>query len=194
LHRRSRGTTWVEQDGAEPLPLFSFACSEAKETKSSLARRAERCAANLSRLPRLAVGRAVEGSAVLRRTFRANVFSTEQSWACGPPKAMKNASVQQPLSMNRRPLLCHPERSRGICGSADLSWKCFSTERSIVEKYAVYPCPGADHRKDLPRPHSTSAKHLAEPPDAEHYQAQREHAQDQKVGPQPGEARTLDHV
>jgi len=20
----------------------------------------------------------------------------------------------------------HPERSRGICGSADLSWKCFS--------------------------------------------------------------------
>jgi hypothetical protein len=21
---------------------------------------------------------------------------------------------------------CHPERSRGICGSADLSWKCFS--------------------------------------------------------------------
>ena len=23
---------------------------------------------------------------------------------------------------------CHPERSRGICGSADLSWKCFSTE------------------------------------------------------------------
>src|ERR1700688_5002074 len=23
-----------------------------------------------------------------------------------------------------------PERSRGICGSADPSWKCFSTERS----------------------------------------------------------------
>jgi hypothetical protein len=100
LHRRSRGTTWVEQDGAEPLPLFSFVCSEAKETKSSLARRAERCAANLSRLPRLAVGRAVEGSAVLR-TFRGNVFPTE---------------------------------------------------RSIAEKYAVFPCPGADHGKDLLRP------------------------------------------
>jgi hypothetical protein len=27
----------------------------------------------------------------------------------------------------RRPL-CHPERSRGICSSVDLSWKCFSTE------------------------------------------------------------------
>jgi hypothetical protein len=29
-----------------------------------------------------------------------------------------------------RPLLCHPERSRGICSSADLHWKCFSTKRS----------------------------------------------------------------
>ena len=33
-----------------------------------------------------------------------------------------------PLSFSNRPLLtttlsCHPERSRGICGSADLSWK-----------------------------------------------------------------------
>jgi hypothetical protein len=27
----------------------------------------------------------------------------------------------------RRSLLCHPERSRGICSSADLSWKYFST-------------------------------------------------------------------
>jgi hypothetical protein len=27
----------------------------------------------------------------------------------------------------RRSLLCHPERSRGICSSADLSWKCFPT-------------------------------------------------------------------
>jgi hypothetical protein len=28
------------------------------------------------------------------------------------------------------PALCHPERSRGICSSADLSWECFSTERT----------------------------------------------------------------
>jgi hypothetical protein len=27
--------------------------------------------------------------------------------------------------------------SRGICSSADLSWKCFSTERSGVERSAV---------------------------------------------------------
>ena len=46
------------------------------------------------------------------------------------------------LSTNRspwkhRPPLCHPERSRGICGSADHSWECFSTERSEVEGPAV---------------------------------------------------------
>src|SRR5271168_1798857 len=29
---------------------------------------------------------------------------------------------------NRHLPLCHLERSRGTCGSADLSWKCFSTE------------------------------------------------------------------
>jgi hypothetical protein len=29
--------------------------------------------------------------------------------ACGAPKVMKNASVQQTPSMNRRPFLCHPE-------------------------------------------------------------------------------------
>jgi hypothetical protein len=31
LRRRSRGTTWVEQDGAKPFPLLSFPCSEIKE-------------------------------------------------------------------------------------------------------------------------------------------------------------------
>ena len=30
------------------------------------------------------------------------------------------------------------ERSRGICSSADLSWKCFSTGRSGVERSAVF--------------------------------------------------------
>src|SRR5882757_6275500 len=41
------------------------------------------------------------------------------------------------LSFSNRPLLwqppspfCHPERSRGICGSTDPSWKCFPTECS----------------------------------------------------------------
>ena len=29
----------------------------------------------------------------------------------------------------RRSLLCHPERSRGICRSADLSWKCLFRQR-----------------------------------------------------------------
>jgi hypothetical protein len=41
----------------------------------------------------------------------------------GHTKVLKNVSVQQPLSMEPLPFPCHPERSRGICSSADLSWK-----------------------------------------------------------------------
>ena len=59
-----------------------------------------------------------------------NVFRLEESWACGRPKVMKSASSSNHSLSNRCPFLCHPERSRGICGSTDLSWKCFSTERS----------------------------------------------------------------
>jgi len=43
----------------------------------------------------------------------------------------------------RYPPPCHPERSRGTCGSADLSWKCFSTERSggiCSSTYATSEC------------------------------------------------------
>jgi hypothetical protein len=35
-----------------------------------------------------------------------------------------------PAQWKRRPPLCHPDRSGGICSSTDLSWKCFSTRRS----------------------------------------------------------------
>src|SRR5258706_1905199 len=40
-------------------------------------------------------------------------FSTEWSWARGPPKVMKNTSVRQPLSVGRlpSPLSSRPERS-----------------------------------------------------------------------------------
>ncbi len=65
----------------------------------------------------------------------------------GPFNVMKNASVQQSLSIERLPFpFCHPERSRGICSSADLSWKNGSTprkelssrpEHSVVERSAV---------------------------------------------------------
>jgi hypothetical protein len=76
-------------------------------------------------------------------------------FATGNPGAAEGSAVQRPfvamffdsgdekrlLSSNRSPWkgrlpLCHPERSRGICGSADLSWKCFSTE---VMKNAFCP-------------------------------------------------------
>src|ERR1700689_488858 len=36
------------------------------------------------------------------------------------------------------------KRSGGTCCSADLSWKCFSTERSGVERSAVLSIPQAD--------------------------------------------------
>jgi hypothetical protein len=35
----------------------------------------------------------------------------EESWACGPPKVIKNASVRHPLSMEPSPFPCHPDRS-----------------------------------------------------------------------------------
>ena len=38
-------------------------------------------------------------------------FSTEESWAFGPPKVMKNAAVQQPLSFQPVPFPCHPDWS-----------------------------------------------------------------------------------
>ena len=37
----------------------------------------------------------------------------------------------------RYPPPCHPERSRGTCGSADLSGKCFSTERTRISYFAL---------------------------------------------------------
>ncbi len=52
---------------------------------------------------------------------------------------------QRLLSSNRSlwkrsPPLCHPERSRGICSSADLYWKCFPTERTRISRF----CEGWD--------------------------------------------------
>jgi hypothetical protein len=42
--------------GAKPLPMFSFPFTEAKQREEPNNRRAERCEADLSRLPRRAVG------------------------------------------------------------------------------------------------------------------------------------------
>src|ERR1700733_11269303 len=46
----------------------------------------------------------------------------------------ENPSVRQPLSLNRCPFLCDPERSRGICSSTDLSWKSqlLSSSRIVI--------------------------------------------------------------
>jgi len=64
----------------------------------------------------------------------------EESWACGPPKVIKNTSSGIHSLWNRYPFLVIPtgaKRSGGTCGSADPSWRCFSTERNAVERSAV---------------------------------------------------------
>jgi hypothetical protein len=35
----------------------------------------------------------------------------EQSWACSPPRVIKNASVRHPRFMEPLPFPCHPDRS-----------------------------------------------------------------------------------
>jgi hypothetical protein len=67
-----------------------------------------------------------------RQSLKKFVISTEgimEQWAT---QGDERRSIQQLLSMasncfpwNRYPTLCHPERSRGICSSTGLSWKCF---------------------------------------------------------------------
>src|SRR5271169_4467982 len=66
------------------------------------------------------------------------------------PRTTTDLLSSQPLSgadWKRHPPLCHPERSRGICSSADLSWECVSTERSgpavlsISQRMHIEPPP-----------------------------------------------------
>jgi hypothetical protein len=59
------------------------------------------------------------------------------------------------------------ERSGGICSSADLSWKCFSTERSAVGRSAflfrfshILFCPSAPSRRGPPAKRQPSPEGL----------------------------------
>jgi hypothetical protein len=55
-----------------------------------------------------------------------------------PPKVMKNASVQQPLYMEPSPFPLSSRAKPRDLRFRDLSWKCFSTERSLVARSAVF--------------------------------------------------------
>jgi hypothetical protein len=63
---------------------------------------------------------------------------------------MKNPRSSNHSLLNRCAFLCHPERSRGICSSADLSWKHgISSRHRIVISTGAYPdflsrCAGQD--------------------------------------------------
>jgi hypothetical protein len=77
-------------------------------------------------------------------------FSTEESWAFGPPKVMKNGSCSATTvdGGTALPFVISTEaqRSGEICGSAAPPWKCFSTERGVVEGPAVsFPGTWATH-------------------------------------------------
>src|ERR1700677_2593421 len=81
-----------------------------------------------------------EGSAV-SRTFPGDVFPlTKQK--CHPDRSEAEWRdllfiLQSIESESKRyPPLCHPERSRGICGFADLSWRCFSINQTEVSSGA----------------------------------------------------------
>jgi hypothetical protein len=98
-------------------------------------------------------GSGAEGSAVLW-TFLGNVFRQSVQMKCHPDRSEAQwrdllfassptklqhrnrtgdllfaSSATTPQETRHSPLF-HPERSRGICNSTDLSWKCFSTERT----------------------------------------------------------------
>jgi hypothetical protein len=65
----------------------------------------------------------------------------------------ENASVQLSLFMAPSPPPCHPERSRGICSSADLSWKiaCVTSYRVEARRAVTrhQPSPeGLGHRRE----------------------------------------------
>jgi hypothetical protein len=59
-------------------------------------------------------------------------FSTEGSWGFGPPKVMKNGSYSATTLSGSTALpfviSTEAQRSGEICGSAVLSWECFSIE------------------------------------------------------------------
>jgi hypothetical protein len=69
--------------------------------------------------------------------FQANLSSraSDLKQTCHPDRSVAKWRdlLSNPTGINRKwkrpPPLCHPERSRGICSSTDLSWKCFRPER-----------------------------------------------------------------
>ena len=87
----------------------------------------------------------VERSAV-QRSFLGNVFSTEESWAFGPPKVMKNGSCSATTVDGGTALpfviSTGAQRSGEICGSAVLSWKCVF-DRGVM---GLWPTQGDEKR------------------------------------------------
>jgi hypothetical protein len=59
-------------------------------------------------------------------------FPTVLSFPYRPFLSLRSFHSATALSLQLPSPFCHPERSRGICGSADHSWKCFSTGTAVI--------------------------------------------------------------
>ena len=73
---------------------------------------------------------------------------SEAKWRAlrfSPPATDAHGSV--------RPLLCHPERSRGICSSAGPSWKCFFNRETFSSRRAHFSLYLRLNDKRLCKPH-----------------------------------------
>jgi hypothetical protein len=99
-----------------------------------------------------------EGSAV-PRTLPRNVFSTELLWACGPPKTMRNASVQQLLSIEPLPF---PLSSRAK--PRDLRFRGPFLEMFFDRAYPDFlpRSTGRDHVCASGKPHEIGQRHQSQ--------------------------------
>jgi hypothetical protein len=127
-------TNGVKPNPPDGCPTFASAYVGRKrwgETLRTLfARRARYC----SRESSPSSGRSIRRTsfsrrgAPLRMTFLWEFGRKLALMGSAPPKAMKRFLSSHRSPWKHRAPLCHPERSRGICSSADHSWKCFSTD------------------------------------------------------------------
>src|SRR5882757_4911299 len=88
-----------------------------------------------------------EGEILFSRRNHKNILSTklsgpEESWACGPPRVMKNASVRHPLSMEPLPSPCHPDRSEAERRDLRFRRPFVETLNSNLKQNCHLACPG----------------------------------------------------
>jgi hypothetical protein len=96
------------------------------------------------RVPHISlVFREMWDTTVLDVQLRRLSLEPEESWACGPPKVIKNASVRHLLSMEPLPFPCHPDRSEAE--RRDLRFRGPLVEMFFGPSGEIFSCP-RNHR------------------------------------------------